>query len=412
MAAFWFISAPLYSHTDWGGFLKTAQVLQARGHDILWLSEAPLERALTQSGLPFRAIRQTGWLWPPPPPPDLSQIPPQAAVKLRYKRALDTWLSEALVADAVEALLDLEDEIGAPDAIVSDPFLSASAIVADILDIPLIICGWPAQATLDEQSLFPVQRDLSSDSQQRIQRLCDRFGIEGRNFSKGTAPSIISESLHVTYFTPDWYQSELSTILPQTQFVGGRAEAPADPPPQWLLDIPPEKPLGMVTLGTSFTGDLGFYSWAAQAVASAGMIPLVTIGWNPITAEQKAELKRALPAGTRLLNWAPYDHVLPRCRISIHHGGMGTTHCAVIHGLPQIVAPHAADQRLQGRRVAEAKVGLHLTAHDVRQGQLREGVHAILEAEWVRANARRLAAEMAALGGVKRAVELVAGVLG
>lgn len=412
MAAFWFISAPLYSHTDWGGFLKTAQVLQARGHDILWLSEAPLERALTQSGLPFRAIRQTGWLWPPPPQPDLSAIAPQEAVTLRYRRALDTWLSEALVAEAVEALLDLEDEIGAPDAIVSDPFLSASAIAADILDIPLIICGWPAQATLDEQSLFPVQRDLSSDSQQRIQRLCDRFGIDGRNFSKGTAPSIISESLHVTYFTPEWYQSELPTILPQTQFVGGRAEAPADPPPQWLLDIPPEKPLGLVTLGTSFTGDLGFYSWAAQAVASAGMIPIVTIGWNPITAEQKAELKRALPAGTRLLNWAPYDHVLPRCQITIHHGGVGTTHAAVVHGLPQIVAPHAADQRLQGRRVAEAKVGLHLTAHDVRQGQLREGVHAIMKAEWVRANARLLAAEMAALGGAERAGELVAGVLG
>ena len=412
MASFWFISAPLYSHTDWGGFLKTAQVLQARGHDILWLSEAPLESAIRRSGIPFAAIRQTGWLWPPPPQPDLSAIALQEAVTLRYRRALDTWLSEALVADAVEALLDLEDEIGAPDAIVSDPFLSASAIAADILDVPLIICGWPAQATLDEQSLFPVQRDLSSESQQRIKRLCNRFGIEGRNFSKGTAPSIISEALHVTYFTPDWYQSELSTILPQTQFVGGRADAPADPPPQWLLDIPPEKPLGLVTLGTSFTGDLGFYSWAAQAVASAGMIPIVTMGWNPITAERKAELKRALPAGTRLLNWAPYDHVLPRCRIMIHHGGMGTTHCAVIHGLPQIVVPHAADQRIQGRRVAEAKVGLHLTAHDVRQGQLREGAHAIMAADWVRGNARRLAREMAALGGVARAGELVAGVLG
>ena len=50
----------------------------------------------------------------------------------------------------------------------------------------------------------------------------------------------------------------------------------------------------------------------------------------------------------------------------------------------QIVVPHAADQRIQARRVAEAKVGLHLTAHDVRQGQLREGVRALLEAEWVR----------------------------
>ena len=202
------------------------------------------------------------------------------------------------------------------------------------------------------------------------------------------------------------------TILPQTQFVGGRAEAPTDPPPQWLLDIPPDTPLGLVTLGTSFTGDLGFYSWAAQAVASAGMIPIVTLGWHPVSAEQKAELKRALPAGTRLLNWAPYEHLLPRCRIAIHHGGIGTTHSAVLYGLPQIIVPHAADQRIQGRRAAEAKVGLHLTAHDVRQGQLREGVHAIMEADWVQENARRLAAEMAGLGGVERAGELVAGVVG
>ena len=412
MASFWFISAPLYSHTDWGGFLKTAGTMQSRGQEILWLSEAPLQRALDAVGIPFRQVDKTGWLWPPPPPPDLTAIPPQEAVNIRYRRALDTWLSEELVAEAVRGLLRLAAKIGAPDAIVSDPFLSASAIAADSLDIPLVICGWPAQTTLDENSLFPVQRNLSSDSQQRIHRLCGQFGITGRNFSKGTAPSIRSDLLHVTYFTPAWYQSELETILPQTQFVGGRVEPPRDEPPEWLADIPEDKPLGLVTLGTIFTGDLGFFSWAAQALAREGIIPIVTIGWNPISPEKKAELKRALPTGTRLLNWAPYDQVLRRCKIVIHHGGMGTTHQALIHGLPQIVVPHAADQRIQARRVAEAKVGLHLTAHDVRQGQLREGVHAIMEADWVQENARRFAHEMAALGGVDRAAGLVAGVVG
>lgn len=412
MARFWFISAPLFSHTDWGGFFETAQALQARGHDLLWLSEAPLAPTINQRGIAFRAIRKTGWLWPPPPPPDLSSLSPQEAVMLRYKRALDTWLSEDLVAEAVEALLDLEDEIGRPDAIVSDPFLSASAIAAELLDAPLVICGWPAQAALDANALFPVQRDLSSDSQRRIQRLCQRFGVSGRNFSGGSTPSIVSEALHISYFTPGWYGGEQATILPQTEFLGGAPKRPANPPPQWLTDIPPERPLGLVTLGTVFTGDLGFYSWAAQAVASAGLIPIVTLGWNPISAEKKAELKRALPAGTRLLNWAPYKHVLPRCQLMIHHGGMGTTHGAVVHGLPQIVVPHAADQRIQARRVAEAKVGLHLTAHDVRQGQLREGAQALLDADWVLEKARILAREMAVLGGVARAAALVEGVVG
>ena len=411
MASFWFVSAPLYSHTDWGGFLQTAKALQSKGHDILWLSEAPLKAALVQNGIPFCAIRKTGWLWPPPAPPDLTQISPQEAVKLRYTRALDTWLREDLAAEGVGAMLDAAAERGAPDAIVSDPFLSAAAIAAEKLNLPLIICGWPAQRTLDASQLFPVQRDLSSDSQQRIQRLCDEFGVAGENFSKGTAPSILSKALHIIYFTPEWYLSDMPSILPQTQFVGGQAASPTAPPPQWLLDIPADKPLGLVTLGTLFTGDLGFYSWSAQALAREGLIPIVTVGWNPIPPDKKAELKRALPKGTRLLAWAPYDHVLPRSKIIIHHGGMGTTHSAVIHGLPQIVVPHAADQRIQARRVSEAKVGLHLTAHDVRQGQLRDGVHALMQADWVQNNARQLAKRMAALGGAERAADLILGVL-
>jgi len=412
VASFWFVSAPLYSHTDWGGFLQTAKALQSKGHDILWLSEAPLKAALARQGIPFRAVRKTGWLWPLPPLPDLTQIPPQEAVKLRYARALDTWLSEDLVAAGVRAMLDAADESGAPDAIVSEPFLSAAAIAAEKLNLPLIICGWPAQATLDARELFPVQRDLSSDSQQRIQRLCDEFGVAGQNFSKGTAPSILSDALHIVYFTSEWYLSDMPSILPQTQFVGGQASVPTAPPPPWLLDIPHDKPLGLVTLGTIFTGDLGFYSWAAQALARKGLIPVVTVGWNPIAPDKKAELKRALPPGTRLLTWAPYDHVLPRSKIIIHHGGMGTAHSAVVHGLPQIVVPHAADQRIQARRVSEAKVGLHLTAHDVRRGQLRDGVRALMQADWVQSNARRLAGRMAALGGADRAADLIVAALG
>ena len=95
-------------------------------------------------------------------------------------------------------------------------------------------------------------------------------------------------------------------------------------------------------------------------------MPLVVVGWNPIAPEDKAKLIAALPKTTRLLNFVPFAHVLPRTRLMIHHGGMGTTHAALIHGIPQIVVPHAADQRGQARRVAQAKVGLNLTAHDVQ----------------------------------------------
>jgi len=407
MAKFWFISAPLFSHTDWGGFWKTAKVLQQRGHDVLWLSEPQLENSITKKGILFHAIEHTGWLWPPPPQPDVSQMPPQEAVMLRYRRALDTWLSEDLVAKAIQDIVAAADDLGKPDVIAIDPFLSGAALAAEKLDVPMVVCGWPAQQTLDEASLFPVQRDLSSDSQQRIARLCEKFDIEGANFSQGTAPAIRSPHLHICYFTRDWYQAELNSLMLQNRFVGGSPEQPIEPAPDWLTQIPDKTPLALITLGTIFTGDLGFFSWAAQAAANAGLLPIVVIGWNPIDPEKKQELVRALPKGTRLLNWAPFDHVLPRSRLMIHHGGMGTTHFAVVHGVPQIVVPHAADQRIQARRVAQAKIGLNLTAHDVRQGMLKEGAKALMEAANVQDTAQKLAQEMSSLGGVERAADYI-----
>lgn len=408
MARFWFVSAPLYSHTDWGGFLKTAQALKSAGHDVLWISGESLAGAMRKAGIPFRAIRETGWLWPPPPPPDLTTIPPQEAVMIRYRRALDTWMSEDIVAEATRALIELADELTPPDVLVADPFLSAAALAAEAMGTRFAVAGWPAQGDLSADALFPVQRDLGSDSVARLRRLLETFGLNGDNFSRGSTPSIISPHLHLCYFVGRWYSAEMDFLLPQNLFVGGHAQTPTDAPPEWLAAIPEDEPLAVITLGTTFTGDLGFFSWGAQAASRAGLLPVVAVGYNPIAPEKKQELIRALPQGTRLLNFVPFDHVLPRTRLMIHHGGMGTTHYAVVHGIPQIVVPHAADQRVQARRVAQAKVGLNLSAHDVRQGKLWEGAQALMNYDNVRQAARTLAEEMAGAGGAVRAARALA----
>lgn len=405
MPKFWFISAPLYSHTDWGGYLKTAQALKILGHDVTWISGAALENAVRAADVPFVSVRETGWLWPPPPAPDLTTIPPQEAVMLRYRRALDTWLTENLVGEATQVLLDLAHDIGAPDVIVTDPFLSASALVAEKLDVPMAVCGWPAFRELTEDFLFPVQKSLAHETRTRLDHLFARYNLTGRYFSQGATPSILSPHLHISYFCDTWYQADFHNLHDQTLFVGGAPTPPNDPPPAWMTAIPENVPLALVTLGTTFTGDLGFFSWAAHAAAREKLLPVVVIGNNPITPEQKQELIKALPKGTRLLNFAPFDHLLPRVKLMFHHGGMGTTHAAVIHGIPQIVVPHAADQRGQAQRAAQAKVGLNLSAHDVRQGKLWEGARAILADDTVQQNAHNLAEEMASLGGAMAAAE-------
>lgn len=406
MGTYWFVSAPLFGHLDWGGYLKTAQAVQNRGHEVIWVSQSQIGGYIQQQGIKFAPIKETGWLWPPPPQPDLSNISPQEAVFVRYRRALDTWLSEDLIPDAVRDLLDLAERIGTPDAIVTDPFLSAVSIAAEKMGVKMAVCGWPAMKEMDEGQFFAVQKELAADSRDRIQRLCNQFGVKGENFATGPTPSVQSPHLHISYFNEYWFRAE-PHFMPQTFFVGGAPSSSTSQPPQWLLDIPPEQPAVLITLGSVFTGDLGFFAWAAQATARIGWIPIVVIGRQKLDTEHKAELLRALPKGTRLLNWVDFDHVMPRLHLIAHHGGMGTTHAAVVHGLPQVVVPHAADQRGQARRVSQAKVGINLSAHDVRNGQLLPGIRAVGTDENVRQNAIQLAADFAALGGATRAAELL-----
>lgn len=405
MARFWFTSAPLPGHLDWGGLLKTAQALRDRGHDVTWVSEAQIRGLVERAGVPFAPIAVSGWLWPPPPLPGPGQFVNENMVTLRYRRALDTWLSEERVAPGVEALRDLADRSGPPQVIVTDPFLSSSALAAEVIGVPLVVGGWASGPPLDEDQMLYVQRQLGHEAAERIERLSARFGIAGVNFSQGPAPSIQSPRLHLSYFNAYWHQGE--SVLPQTQFVGGIAALPQGDPPGWLADIPADQPLGMVTLGSTFTGDLEFFALGAQALAEAGLIPLVVIGTTPLTPEQKTWLKDRLPGGTRLLAWVDYDHVLPRLKVMLHHGGMGTTHAAIVHAIPQIIAPHAADQRGQARRARQAKVGLEMSALDIRRGQLVPAVQAITSTAWVLDAVRQLAQDFAALGGPQRAAELL-----
>ncbi|NLE51000.1 MAG: glycosyltransferase family 1 protein [Chloroflexi bacterium] len=406
MASFWFTSAPLPGHLDWGGLLKTAQALQARGHAVRWVSEARIAPFVQAAGVPFSAIEHSGWRWPPPPPLPASPMGMTGdPVVMRYQRALDTWLDSVLVPRGVQALLALAEDTGRPDAIVTDPFLSAAALAAEALDVPLVVGGWPGGPPLDDDQLAYAQQPVGRVGMARLESLCEQFGVRGTNFGGGAAPSVVSPHLHISYFSPYWYQGE--SYMPQTEFVGGQASAPNGRTPDWLDAIPPDQPVGMVTLGSTFTSDHNFLVWGARALADNGFVPLVVMGRTPTSPEQKALLKSRLPGGTRLLSWIDYDHVFPRLRVVIHHGGMGTTHAAILHALPQIITPHAADQRGQARRARQAKVGLELHAREIHQGQLAAAVGAITSTPLVDKAVRSLQESFAALGGPARAAELI-----
>jgi UDP:flavonoid glycosyltransferase YjiC (YdhE family) len=395
-----FCSAQLPSHLDWGGYLRTAAELARREHTILWVSGPAVAKRVTAAGLPFQALAETGWRWPPPPP-----LPAEATVQpdwpqQRALRALDQWLDEARVAAALAELLPLAAGFK-PDAVISEPFVAAAALAAEALDVPLLVAGWPAFARSGQ-----AQAGVAQIARERLERLAASSGVTGRYWTPNGPPAMQSPLLHATYWSPSWY-AEVA-LQPQTQHFGGNPRPPVSP--DRGLPPPQQMPWVLITLGTTFNEDPNFYLAAAHATARLGCLPIVVLG-REVRPDDQSWLRR-LPAGTPVRSLIAFDAVLPYLAAAIYQGGAGTTHALVTEAVPHIVVPHAADQIYQAQGVVRSGVGLHLAAKEVTVERLETALAALLpDLSGYRQAARHLQAEFAALGGAAAAADVMERIL-
>ena len=265
-----FLSAQLPSHLDWGGYLPTAATLARRGHEVIWASGDGVQGLVQGAGVRFHPLASTGWRWPPPPPLHADAAPDAESLRsLKQQRALDQWLDVERVATAVEEIVDLGRKFR-PDLIVSEMFVAAAGLAAEMLETPLVVAGWPAPAAVSHRDdpMIDVART-------RLQELLARFHLRGRNWTAEGPPALLSPHLHVTYWSPSWFEGV--PMRPQTRHVGGFAPAtPPDPPSD--LPAPEDAPWALITLGTSFNRDPNFFITAAHAAARMGCLPILSFG--------------------------------------------------------------------------------------------------------------------------------------
>ncbi|MBV7332788.1 glycosyltransferase [Chloroflexi bacterium TSY] len=405
---FLFVSAQLPGHLDWGGYLKTAIELQARGHEVLWASGKAVKPLLDRAQINLHELSETGWRWPPPPPlsPDPS-LEPQALHELHAERALDQWLDVSRVSAATTELLDLLATYR-PDLVLGENFMSAAAIAADLVQIPFVVVGWPAfqaQTTDKTQTIAMLGRE-------RLTRLLTHFNASGLNWTQEGPPALLSPHLHLSYWSPSWFQN--ISLLKQTLHVGVKAPNPESVVPSRastaLLNAESiaEKPWVFITLGTSFGQDPNFFVAATHAVARLDVVPIVAIA-QPLSQEELTSLRARLSPATILFNQIQFALILPMMSAAIHHGGAGTTHALVTHAVPQIVVPHAADQIHQAHGVTRSGVGVGIRPQNVTIDALEQMlVEMMAEDSPFQQNAKKVQSEFATLGGIERGANLLA----
>ncbi len=389
------VSAQLPGHLDWGGYLRTAATLAQRGHNVLWASGAAVAAQVTHAGIAMHVLAETGWRWPPPPP--LTPAPDADLADLQHQkqvRALDQWLEPARVAAAGAELTALARDFR-PDLILSEMFSAAAGLVAEQVDAPLVVLGWPASASRPITAID----GMAQLARARLDDLLRPQRLTGLNFSASGPPALCSPHLHITYWTPSWLAG--TTVAPQTVHVGGLATRPhAHLAPDPNLPHPDDAPWVLITLGTSFNADPNFFLAAAHAADQLGCLPLLATG-APLQTAWVASMAPRLPRRAVVRSHLDFAATLPYVAAAIHHGGAGTTHALATHAIPQIVVPHAADQIRQAQGLMRTGAGLHLAPKQVTIAALVDALaQALPDRAPLHDHAIALQTEMDALGGV------------
>ena len=101
-----------------------------------------------------------------------------------------------------------------------------------------------------------------------------------------------------------------------------------------------------------------------------------------------------------------HEWLLPRCKLAIIHGGIGTVG-AVLHGqIPMIIASILADQPNNGKLITKKKLGVHIPFRKLSYDRLLKAINLISTEEYT-LNAHATGTKMKLENGVEESVKLI-----
>lgn len=87
-----------------------------------------------------------------------------------------------------------------------------------------------------------------------------------------------------------------------------------------------------------------------EAVERAGCRAIVAHGWAGLRMPDP-------PPRVLFADELPHERLFPRCAMTVHHGGAGTTHASARAGVPQLLVPHMSDQYFWSAEIARRRLG-------------------------------------------------------
>lgn len=176
------------------------------------------------------------------------------------------------------------------------------------------------------------------------------------------------------------------------RYLGPIAWSPAVPLPPWWDELPADRSLIYVCLGSS--GDPAVLARVLSALAE---LPVMVVA-----AGAGRSLPGTLPANVRLLDYAPGEALCRRAQLVIGNGGSMGVYQALAAGKPILGIAAHMDQQLSMHHVEKTGVGLRLRTDRLDAMQIRAVVQRLLDDAAIRQRAREMARAIAAYDPVQR----------
>lgn len=417
------------SFGDLHPYIALALELKRRGHHV-GIATSPVYREKVEPlGLQFHPTRPDF-----PSPYDEPELARELSKRAMNARTGAEFVARELFANHVrESYADLMEAVQGADLLVTHPITFAGPLVAQVTGMRWIssilspIIFFSAYDTLIPPhmagmgnlfSLLPVPinrllrivaRRIVGQWFEPVDSLRKELGLPSRGipiFEGQHSPEMVLAmfSKVLAEPRPDWPANTHVTGFCFYDDLEANLDKPALEP-KLLEFLDSGKPPILFTLGSAAIWDADrFYQESVEAAHMLGERAVLLIGHEGNRPER-------LPPHIVAFEYAPYSAIMPRVKLVVHQGGVGTTAQVMRAGKPALFMPFSHDQPDNAWRVAQLGIAGMLTRRQYRAARVAKELSALLADARVAARAEDVGRIVRSEDGPGTASDLIEGML-
>jgi hypothetical protein len=370
--------------------VPVARALADAEHEVAFCSSASFRPEVEAfgfdylaAGLDWVAADRSTWTHFPPMPP-----PPDPAFPEFVVTVFADVTARAMIPDLLAVAQEWQ-----PDLIVREVMEWGGCLVGELLGIPHASIGGNAYSGVDSPEIryFPGNRLFAATP----------YGRHRAEFGLPPDPKLHDpfRYLHLCSMPKRWDRLGLPAPA-NTHYVRHvSVERPDQVLPDWVAELP-ERPTVYAALGTIAHAMPGVFEMILEALRAEDVNLILAVGQDPAAFGPQ-------PPNVHVERHVAQTRLLQRCDAFISHGGFNSVKESLSCGVPLVVVPIMSDEPYSAERCAALGVGRAVAPNERTPGAMCEAVRAVLGDSRYRARAEELSAEMHALRGPERVVELL-----